>query len=691
LGEWSPKESGTPGGESGRTMTNGFPIYPDVRPFGLRVRIVGDIIEVIPVDATESVPRSRMPSGSTIDEAVRGVTESARGGRAITWDEFVRNGQRVLGRILFPPEVEAAIAAVLDRPDNAVIRIEIEDLDERSRSLPWEYARVGRNRPFAIDPRTTIVRRHGNRPRAERRPADEIARRAVVVISDAPCAGGTHPRCRPNATHWPPLSAIEEHGRAIAGSLEQLLGQQVEVVSADVASIRAACEEPVDVFVYLGHGDRSPVEDGRATAEAPRAYEASLVLAGPSGPETLGAKELGELLRGAQLVALCCCHGASEHGRQVQDGLWLGGFRSALEVQGVPAVVGMNGPVDEVQSGEFFRVLFDHLAAGATLDQAVSLGRLELCLQAELPIWGHPVLSLGPQEPRLPRRQARRAVTSAVRLDEDQIAGMPWVAKQRLHRVPALNADTKVDSVLAITTAGLTVLPGEAVEHLRAPVVLSADGAVAAAIEGGALKAWTLDRYELGAVGPRGAGAPRRRWRFAWPALVELPGPSPRVLAVTLLGHDGVAVVLAGESTEWIRLGRDGSVDRRALASAAATVAVFVRGEPWWVEDGRLCAQSVLEWSPENVLDLDVAGPVGGEVAAVVVGTGGVEACELIGDPVGDPSRLHPPIVVAPGTRVVLQRFAPRVSRKVVAHLSDRPAPEVWAWPDLLHAHEVPA
>ncbi len=105
--------------------------------------------------------------------------------------------------------------------------------------------------------------------------------------------------------------------------------------------------------------------------------------------------EAGELARwllraGVRLAFLNAC----QTGERQPEYPWEG-MAGALVAHGVPAVVAMQHPVEDVASVAFGRGFYGALFSGLTLDEAVSVGRLAMLRPPEQPYfaeWGVPVL-----------------------------------------------------------------------------------------------------------------------------------------------------------------------------------------------------------------------------------------------------------------------------------------------------------
>lgn len=149
-------------------------------------------------------------------------------------------------------------------------------------------------------------------------------------------------------------------------------------------------------------------------------------------------------------------------------------------------------------------------------------------------------------------------------------------------------------------------------------IVASADGRVLCTVVGGALEVAWVERYvavpELKLWGPFHLDHE--------PTNVRIP------LAVTARGELGARVLLTHDASTWIvDVDRTGLVGETKIFEGVATAGSFIRGEPWIVVDGSLRPGRPGADSPAfgategEIVHIDVAGPVGHEVLAMLLET----------------------------------------------------------------------
>ncbi len=249
------------------------------------------------------------------------------------------------------------------------LRIELDlEPDSPLNSLPWELIHSPEDSYLGTDPTTPIVRCPAT-PRRE--PAEPGWWLGSLLIVAADPAG------------WRPLDLSEE----IASIEEACRSCHVEVA-------RAASSEPqalrqlirdgnFDAIHFMGHAE---FDDALALGH--------LILAGEDRrPQRLDAEAVARLVaaRLPRLVVLNACSSALVR----PGGSAFSGLTSALFQAGVPAVVGMQGPILNRPATRFGGRLYENLAQGRPIEAAVSEARLSLYeADPSDPRWAVPILFL---------------------------------------------------------------------------------------------------------------------------------------------------------------------------------------------------------------------------------------------------------------------------------------------------------
>jgi hypothetical protein len=544
----------------------------------------------------------------------RNVMQLPRVGRGeyVSWSADFGLRQQELGRALYAGDIAYELERMLR--DDPGVRICLHVADAFTASLPWECARIDDEvsaYPISLDARACVVRRH-DAPAKRARPRESTT--AVVAYAADPC--GPCARRKDDTAHqgacWERLDGAEREAKAIAESLSKLLGQEnVLCMPATRQRLTGACAEPLAVFVFVGHGGFPGRDTGGPVAEA------CLVLDGIDGPDYLNRVDLAALVGGADVVALSTCFGGYEDEHHA-------GLRSGLVEAGVPVIVGMNGPIESQQSAIFFTGFFARLAGGMSIEQALSASRHDLSRRASVPLWGHPVVSLGQALPQFLEGREALERTLDVRLSMGEVTSGPaagrwtWIA-----------LEDRTERAACRTAAGVDLRPDPEVAAGLQQVAVSADGLVLASVIDARLEVAWVNRHS-GEI---------KRW-----APLPLPDAcsSARVLAVGPRADLGALVVVADEGATWMVEAvphRVTSVEQ--IAAESCDGAALVRGTPWLLHDGRLTGTGPRWSAPSSgIRDVDVAGSVGQETVALLVLNEQRPVVQLVHAPLGKPTQL---------------------------------------------------
>lgn len=296
-------------------------------------------------------------------------------------------------------------------------------------NLPWEQLCRPETEDFLCLSRSTPVVRSLEALR-ERRPA--IARPGrlrilALVASPTDCQSLAVAQERTNLE----MAWSERHRDVEIVFLER--GGMEEMRQALLAT-------PFHILHFMGHGEFHQ-ESSKGVLFLER-YD------GTSQP--FEGRRLAQLLHdfeSLRLVVLNACHTAEAVGTNGPNPF--AGVASSLVMGGVPAVVAMSGPVSDVAAVAFSRTLYQRLAAGDTIEAAVTEGRL--AIQRAEPgdhAWATPALFLRSPDGMLfaPRSTvwARRAALLAgftVALALIWILGSGWQRERRFAEVMRLTND----------------------------------------------------------------------------------------------------------------------------------------------------------------------------------------------------------------------------------------------------------
>ncbi|MFP5285037.1 MAG: CHAT domain-containing protein [Thermoanaerobaculia bacterium] len=223
--------------------------------------------------------------------------------------------------------------------------------------LPWELLCRPETEDFLCLSRSTPVVRSLEAHR-ERRPATaRPARLRILAVEASPKDGVA-------------LDVAQERAH-----LEKAWSQlrDVEIVfmkHGGVEEMRQAfLATPFHILHFMGHGTFDEESgDGVLLFEQ---YDGT--------GQAFEGRRLVQLLRdfeSLRLVVLNACHTAEAVGRHGPNPF--AGAASSLVMGGVPAVVAMSGPVSDVAAVAFSRTFYQRLAAGDTLEAAMTEGRLAI-------------------------------------------------------------------------------------------------------------------------------------------------------------------------------------------------------------------------------------------------------------------------------------------------------------------------
>jgi hypothetical protein len=325
-------------------------------------------------------------------------TVGARGGSGrmmITQSDATTIGQR-LARVLFPGAVATrfaeSLAAVLARPRTG-LRIRLV-MDASLIDLPWEYVyrpdragQSGLSGFLLLDPSISLVR-HAADPAVRVTPIRGQQQLAFV---------GTLWEGRKDGWEvWTEFDRLREALRPV----ERYIRPEFEVAT-ESRDLDAADPEAAGIFHYAGHCDF----DARGRAFMIRELPVTRGLA-PQDTVYLDAVAPSLAARGTRLAVMSACNS---------------GYHAAVQPfldAGIPAVLGVNGAVASQSTIEFCVRLYESLAVGLSLDEAVGRARLQVMergREAGLFDWGLYMVHMPTPDATLFPREATPAVVKKQR------------------------------------------------------------------------------------------------------------------------------------------------------------------------------------------------------------------------------------------------------------------------------------
>lgn len=319
--------------------------------------------------------------------------------------ELITLGEQ-LADLLLPQQVRAMLLRSIDLlGDDEGLRLRLIINEPLLADLPWEYLYLDRSSAgqqaseknssgfLVLDPRISMVRHEA----MDRRPGTVATTPPLKLV-----IGLASP------ANEQPLDLAQERGY-IEEALAEVVGIDTHIIEhLTVAKFETAIHN-AQIFHFAGHGtfrlDGSSDADTRkvtlvsatnagqeATDGTPLEGAGALAFEDDAGNgRFFPADKLAQNLSTVRLVVL----GACETGRRDGINVWIG-VAPALMRAGVPAAVAMQYEVYDNSAIAFSRRFYQAVAAGLSLDEAVTAGRLAV-LNLEAPFdldFGVPVLYL---------------------------------------------------------------------------------------------------------------------------------------------------------------------------------------------------------------------------------------------------------------------------------------------------------
>jgi len=314
--------------------------------------------------------------------------------RTLDLPQLIALGEE-LAALLFPPRARLFLTRSRARlDDDEGLRIRLKMHTYALADLPWEYVYIpppdtppdqkSLDGFLVLDRRVSLVRYEvmGQSP-GSLDPVGGGPLRLVALLA------------APEGSTYAELDLGAEQ-RSIERALSDVPDIRAEFhADATVETLEDALAREAHVFHFAGHGE---FQGDMGTAFGSLEGEGALVLLDEDrGPFLFPAEKLAQNLRGrgVRLALLGACEG----GRRDQVNAWTG-VVPALIRAGIPAVVGMQYTIRDKNAVAFSRRFYRALAAGQTVDAAVTDGRLAIFNRAgrNERDWGVPVLYMRADE-----------------------------------------------------------------------------------------------------------------------------------------------------------------------------------------------------------------------------------------------------------------------------------------------------
>ena len=346
--------------------------------------LVGELLEPI------GVPREAAPPAALLEDLPA---------KTITQRDLVKLGKQLADCLLPEGTVRDLFrTAQTGAGYDGGVRLRLLISDPALTAWPWEYAYLnppgatkdGLDGFLALDPRISFVR-HEPLPLPHARiTATAQGLTGLQMLSASAQPAGSMPL---RLEHEAELLHQALDGFEVDGLRLKLEPELIDATpDALESSLRASGS--IYLFHFSGHGVLdAPVSD--PFNRGGRVRRGYLLLEADAQSKREVRVEAADLARwllraGVRLAFLNAC----QSGERQAEYPWAG-MAGALVSHGVPAVIAMQQPVEDVASVAFGRGFYGALFSGLSLDEAVSVGRLAMMRPPEQPYfaeWGVPVL-----------------------------------------------------------------------------------------------------------------------------------------------------------------------------------------------------------------------------------------------------------------------------------------------------------
>jgi tetratricopeptide (TPR) repeat protein len=272
---------------------------------------------------------------------------------------FSEYGNR-LYRSLFIPETGAE-NLLKTKPHWIVLVL----TDERLHSIPWEYARLGKDVPVA----ECLFSRCAEEPGKHDPKAEEVKGPRIVALVSSPLASAYS------------SIRVSDEWDALRDSLNNSM-KSVEVRRAVPATVEKMSDSIIDqtdaIVHFMGHGGYDSEKDG-----------GYLVFEKENGnTDIVFANEMNRYVKGkARVVVLNACETAKS-----TEGAF-NSLAAVLSTQGIPYALGMRFRVSDPEALSFSREFYNKIGNGASVEEAVRYARNSLLREfPERGAFGLPVL-----------------------------------------------------------------------------------------------------------------------------------------------------------------------------------------------------------------------------------------------------------------------------------------------------------
>jgi tetratricopeptide (TPR) repeat protein len=335
-------------------IADGYPVTVRLEGRG------GEAAGTLHLPSTTAIPQSQLPTIPQNEQAARAF------GQAL-FDALLTGdiGKRY------------AASRVIARQENKGLRLRLHIQPPELAVLPWEYLYDKDEGNYVCLSRLTPLIRYLDLPRTSQPLAITLPLRILVMAAspqglDQLDIAGERQRLKHALSSLEARHLVEMHW--LEGQTWRDLQQ-------------ALWDDIWHIFHFIGHGGFNSKEGIGMLALADAAGKLDL----------LDATQLGQLLKDQQalrLVLLSACEGAKASKRDIFSSIG-----AHLAQLGIPAVLAMQGIISDPAAIELASTLYEALAHGKPVDQAVTEARIAISVAFKRSLdWGLPVLYLRTSE-----------------------------------------------------------------------------------------------------------------------------------------------------------------------------------------------------------------------------------------------------------------------------------------------------
>jgi hypothetical protein len=305
-------------------------------------------------------------------------------------EDLIKIGKQLVAR-LFPTEEIRNLfeKAIVEAGAEGGVRLRLIINHPKLAQLPWEFCYLPNEQDdydnfMALNPKFSIVRHEAldSKPPELSKERQELIRLLAVTA---------------NVEGYNMLK-LDSEKKAIQEALADFSVSGVQLAwepfleNPTAEELTQALDKGADLFHFAGHGEFKIIDVDLETQEDKGI--GSIILPkdkGDSSPAPLSANLLAKYLKNAGVrVAVL---GACDSGRRDGISPWTG-VAPRLIREGIAAVVAMQYEVPDDLAMNFSKKFYTAIASGLSIDEAVSLGRLEMYKEAAETgsDWGIPVL-----------------------------------------------------------------------------------------------------------------------------------------------------------------------------------------------------------------------------------------------------------------------------------------------------------